>query len=179
MKRGFNRQAVRQRGFTLIELLTVVAIVAVLAVVAVPSFVKTIRSNSVTSKVNELLGALQGARTEAVTRNGKVTLCQMDADDDEACDAAGSLQDGWIVFADADGDAVIDTGEEILASSSNDASAFTFDLDGLISITFGAMGTANISAAKTLVVCRGDEYAGQISLDMTGRATASKLTACP
>lgn len=172
----------RQPGFTLIELMTVVALVVVLATVGVPSFTQAIRSNSVNSKVIELLGALQVARNEAVTRNAKVTFCKMKADDATVCDNAGSFQNGWIVWTDIDADAVIDTGE-ILSSSRNSDSQFTFTLKtgstAINSLTFGAMGTANVTATTLLTVCRGTDYAGQISLEISGRASTSKLTACP
>ena len=172
----------RQGGFTLIEMMVVVIIVALLLTVGVPSLMSTIRRNSVSSKLNELLGAMQIARSTAVTRNSRVSFCYMDAADSEACDAAGSLADGWIVFTDPDGDAAVDAGEEIVATSANVADEFEYaftDADGnaVTSLTFGAMGTASVIG--TLTVCRGDDYAGEIALGPTGRATTSKLDACP
>lgn len=170
----------RQQGFTVIELMTVIAIALILTMIAVPSFMDSMRRNAVTGRVNELLGALQIARSEAVTRNGTVTFCIMDADDEEVCDAGGSLADGWLVFSDVDGDAVMEPGlggDVILASSSDDESdQFTFD-PSAPAITFGAMGTPSV--AFTIDVCRSDEFAGKVQVELTGRASASKLNACP
>ena len=56
------------RGFTLLELMVTVAVVAILATVGVPSFRDLIQNNRVTTQTNELVTALNFARTEAVKR---------------------------------------------------------------------------------------------------------------
>lgn len=167
----------RQQGFTLIELMIVLIIVALLLTMGVPGMISTHNRNAVSSKLNELLGALQIARSEAVTRNSRVSFCFMDAADSSACDAAGSLQTGWIVFADPNGDAVIDLGEEIIATSDSPADDFDFATGAITAISYNAMGSANVTGSLT--VCRGADYAGLLTLDATGRASTSKLDACP
>ena len=166
-----------QLGFTLVELMIVVVIAAVLLSIAVPGFRNVILANSVTSKVNEIVGAMQVARNEAVTRNTRVTFCPMDADDAEDCDADGSLQDGWIVFNDLDDDETVDDDEEIFAASTGTAEEMSFDPTGLV-VDFRADGTAVEGGGVTLTVCRG-EFASQLALEATGRAAAKKLDACP
>ena len=52
-------------GFTLIELLIAIAILAVLLGVGVPSFQETIRTNRVASITNDVVAALQFARSAA------------------------------------------------------------------------------------------------------------------
>jgi type IV fimbrial biogenesis protein FimT len=177
MKRFAHRRLFAQQGFTVIELMTVLAIALILIMVGVPTMMDTIKRNSVSSKLNELLGAQQVARSEAVTRNGPVTFCIMDAADEEACDADGSLTDGWIVFSDPDGDAEIDADEVIIGSSSNPADQFQIDHNGNTSITYGAMGTT--TAEVVISVCRDAEFAGELRVETTGRAAARKLDTCP
>lgn len=63
------------RGLTLVELMVVLAVLVVVAALAAPSFVETIRSNRLTAQVNEMVGALQTARAEAIRRNAAVQYC--------------------------------------------------------------------------------------------------------
>lgn len=85
-------------GFSLVELVIVIAIVAVLAVIAFPSFSAVIRSNRVSTQSNDLLTAMNLARTEAVTRGARVSVCASASG--TACDAP-SWASGWIVFTDS------------------------------------------------------------------------------
>lgn len=62
-------------GFTLVELMVVLAVLAVLLGVAVPSFQNITNRNRLTAVTNEMVGALQLTRVEAVRRNGRVVFC--------------------------------------------------------------------------------------------------------
>jgi type IV fimbrial biogenesis protein FimT len=62
------------RGFTLIELLVLMAVLAVVAAVAIPSFSMLIESNQLTTTSNDLVGALNSARAEAVRLGEPVSL---------------------------------------------------------------------------------------------------------
>ncbi|AMJ55661.1 MULTISPECIES: GspH/FimT family pseudopilin [Stenotrophomonas] len=65
----------RVRGFSLVELMVTVAIAAILLAIATPSFRSIINSNRLTSQANELVGSLQQARSEAIKRNTRVSVC--------------------------------------------------------------------------------------------------------
>src|SRR5690606_23692908 len=94
----------RRRGFSVVELMVTVTIVAILAAVAVPSFVGMVNTNRLAAQSNELLSAIQYARTEAVRTNSRVTFCGVDSDtasSDADCD--DGEQPFWAVIGPAAG----------------------------------------------------------------------------
>lgn len=104
-----------QRGVTLIELMVAVTVMAILLGVGVPSFRSFIAANRLSSSSNELVGALALARSEAVRRGTRVTVCK--SADGAACTTAGGWQQGWLVFTDqtrATANATVDAGEAVI-----------------------------------------------------------------
>jgi len=83
------------RGFTLIELMVTLTVMAIILAIAAPSFSALLASNRLTTQTNELVGALNLARSEAVRRSQPVTLRSDDND---------NYAKGWKVFADANAD---------------------------------------------------------------------------
>jgi type IV fimbrial biogenesis protein FimT len=67
------------RGFTLVELLVTMAVAVILIMIAVPSFKSMILSNKLTTTANDVVGAINIARMEAIKRNASVQLCSNDA----------------------------------------------------------------------------------------------------
>ncbi|MFC5526423.1 Tfp pilus assembly protein FimT/FimU [Rhodanobacter ginsengisoli] len=65
----------RIRGFTLVELMITVTIAVVLIMIAVPSFKTIILSSKLTTTANDVVGAINLARAEAVKHNGNVQFC--------------------------------------------------------------------------------------------------------
>ena len=89
----------RDYGFTLVELMVTLVIAAILLTAGVPSFTTLIKNNRLTTSTNELVGALTLARSEAVKRGLRVTVCK--SADQASCDTSGTgWQQGWIVFTD-------------------------------------------------------------------------------
>lgn len=89
---GFRPPMNKQSGFTLIELMVVISILAILLGIGVPSFRATIEGNRITTVANDLVGALQFARSEAVKRGTNVTLCS--SSDQATC--SGGWVNGWV-----------------------------------------------------------------------------------
>ena len=81
-------------GFTLIELLITITIAAIVLGIAIPSFSSIIASNRLTTSANELVTALNLARSEAVKRGQDVVVGK----------TVINWEDGWQVFVDIDRD---------------------------------------------------------------------------
>jgi prepilin-type N-terminal cleavage/methylation domain-containing protein len=106
-----NMKGTRQAGFTILELMFTVAIAAVLLAIGVPNFRDFIRNSRMSAQANDLLSGVNLARSEAVKRRTSVTLCAGTPAD---CDATGNFRDGWVVFADENGNGEIDGGDAVL-----------------------------------------------------------------
>jgi len=74
-------------GFTLVELIITVFVASILFTVAVPSFQDTIRQNRLTTQANELITALNLARSEAIRRSQNVTVTPK----------VGGWNFGWVI----------------------------------------------------------------------------------
>lgn len=61
------------KGFTLLELMVVIAIVAIMISIATPSFRAQIEASRLRADTDNIVTALQLARSEAVTRRADVT----------------------------------------------------------------------------------------------------------
>lgn len=93
---------IANNGFTLIELMVTLSIVAIMASIAVPSYQSFIAQTRLTTQTNELVTALNTARSEAVKRGVRVTVCKS-ADPTAAtpaCATSGGWEQGWVAFVD-------------------------------------------------------------------------------
>jgi len=96
-------------GFTLIETLVVVALLAVIAVMSAPSLVAWHVRDQVDARASALLSTLSYARSEAVRRGARVTVCRVDAArrclaSGQACRAGvADWSCGWAVMVDRSG----------------------------------------------------------------------------
>jgi len=79
------------QGFTLIELLVVIAIIGITLAVAIPSFQAMIASNRLTTTTNNLVSALQLAKSEAIKSNRLVIV---------STGTSSNWASGWFIFAD-------------------------------------------------------------------------------
>ena len=82
------------------ELLVTIVVVTILLAAGVPAFKDFVKSNRVTAQANDLVSAIQLARSEALKRGSYMILC---ASDDQAnCTGKDTWTNGWIIFSDMD-----------------------------------------------------------------------------
>lgn len=91
----------KNHGFTLLELIITIALAAILLGLAVPSMHTFIQNNRITGQTNELVAALNLARSESVKRGRPAWLCASTNPDDESptCSGGNDWDDGWLVMA--------------------------------------------------------------------------------
>ena len=167
----------RNHGFTLAELLVTLAVFSILVTVGVPSFNRTLLNNRQVSSLNILVGSMQLARSEAIVRNRRVTVCG--SSDGQTC--GNSWSGGWVVFVDSDADGQVN-GAEVVLRSVNDITRLGITPGGIANSFLyrpnGRMMTNNNIRSNTgqFTVCdsRGAEHARTILVDSSGRPRASK-----
>lgn len=81
------------KGFTLTEMMVTVAIMAIVATIAAPSFVSMIRNNRIATAANDVLSAMQLARSEAIKQRRPITVCA----GSDACTDSTDWSGGWLV----------------------------------------------------------------------------------
>ncbi|MFK5914760.1 MAG: GspH/FimT family pseudopilin [Woeseiaceae bacterium] len=91
-------------GFTLIELIVTLAVVSVLLLTGIPMLNQMTTNNRLVTQINSIAGSLSLARSESIKRGSSITLCG--STDGATCDTS-NWEAGWIVFADADNNAVL------------------------------------------------------------------------
>ena len=148
-------------GFTIVEVLFVVVILMIGAAIGVPSFTNLMRSNNVTASVNDVVTAIQLARSEASKRGIAVTLCPSGNIDaaEPACDPNGDWEDGYIAFVDANANGTREAGpdEVMLHAQSALPSRIFVRASAAVAggLTYGGDGfpVALANALATMVFC--------------------------
>ena len=91
-------------GFTLIELIVTLAVVSILLLTGIPMLNQMTTNNRLVTQINSIAGSLAVARSESIKRGSSITLCG--STDGATCNSS-SWESGWIVFSDADNNAVL------------------------------------------------------------------------
>lgn len=94
MKNRTRTTHARSRGFTLIEMMVVVTIVALIAAIGLPALGGFIANNRLVTQTNDVLAAIQTARSEATRLNTAVSFCRAGSANATAC-AGGAAGDNW------------------------------------------------------------------------------------
>lgn len=162
----------RQAGFTLTELMVVIAIVAILAALAVPSFQQSIRSNRVATATNEMLASLSLARSEAIRNKAGGGVCP--SANGTAC--GGDWSDGWLVWADTNGNGTLDAGETVLRYR-HGTSELTVTSDDT-TVAFDPRGRRRGNSDQAFVLrpteCGGQPLQRTVAVNASGQVTTTR-----
>jgi type IV fimbrial biogenesis protein FimT len=106
----------RGRGFTLVELLVALSIGLILLTIAIPGYAYLLNASRLTAVTNDLVSAIHLARSEAINRGMRVTVCKTSSpmSTQPLCDSAADWPNGWLVFVDDGTRGVIDSGDTLL-----------------------------------------------------------------
>lgn len=166
------------RGFTLMELMTALAVAGVALGLGVPQLRGFLNRAAIVASSNDLLGDLSLARSEAVTRGARVTVCT--STNGTSC-TGSTWSYGRLVFSDAGVVGTIDGADFLIkASSAPDRSVSGTAGGGLPAgglISYAGTGTASV--AGTITVCKTGQQRRTVTLTATGSARTSVGTVCP
>ena len=170
----------KQVGLTMIELVMTLLIAAVLVGLAAPSFINTIEENNLTAAANDMLAALNLARSTAITQREDVRICK--STNGTSCDNTLNWEQGWLVFIDKDPPGA----DEVIRVFSALPEGYTLRQGGNFNdwVEFKPSGAARGSSgnSETFRLCRGTGTANSRSVVVTASGSAridGAAAACP
>lgn len=153
-------------------------ILAVLLALAVPSFRQFTQNNAVTAAHNDLITAIQLAKSEALRRNRPVSICA--SIDGEECATDTDWDSGWIAFIDRGVAGELDHADDVVLQRwqpQNTSLNFVSDENSNF-VQFQPTGMANAQANLNVsyVGCSG-ERRRHITVLISG-SVSTRLEAC-
>ena len=179
-------QAVSRRphpsaGWTLIELMVVLVVMALLLGVGVPAFARLIEEQRVIIASTDLHGAMFLARSQAIHRNRRVTICT--SSDGVQCHPALGWHGGWMVFEDVNANAVADFGETVVLVRQSAAASVHITGNAPVRdyVSYTPIGAARMKSGAlqmgTITLCAG-ESGRQIVINAAGRPRVVRQHQC-
>jgi type IV fimbrial biogenesis protein FimT len=187
-----------EAGFTLVELITVMVVAGILLAIAIPNFKDVLRNHRLATTANEIVTTLTLARSEAIKRGQRVTVCRsnnsVQADVPgtpvpSCVTTAGGWETGWISFVDSNANGVRNAGELLLKVHEPLQGDFTLRTGGNFTnaISYLSNGTSRGGGgglgSDTFRLCdsRGVSFAYGVAVISTGRAKSEKgaVASCP
>jgi len=171
----------KRRGFTLVEMLVVLAVGSILLAIAIPSYAFLVNTSRLAAVTNDLVTALHLARSEAIKRGVRVTVCKtsdaMAAS--PACSTTANWHDGWLVFVDGGTSGEIDGDDTLIRvreQVSGGAVITSINYSRYISYLpgGGSQGSSGL-ANGSLKICRGS-IQRNIIVNRTGRPRLDNST---
>ncbi len=171
------------RGFTLLEALVVLALLAVLLSLAAPSLQGLRQKHHMQSQAEQLQASLLLARTEALRRQRRVTLCvrASSAHAVDECATAGTWAQGWMVFVDGNDSGRREASETVLQLQEALPGFLTLQGNATVDryISYGPQGrsqsTTGAFQAGTLTLCgAGQAHVWRVVINAVGKPRLEK-----
>jgi len=166
----------RVAGITALELLLVLAIATLLAGVGIPGLQEFTLRKRMDAGVTRLHTDLNFARRQAIVRTLQVVACP--GNEQAGCLDIAQWEDGWLVYADHNGDRLRQSSEPILRTGNALELLSVRSAETRRSIRFSPAGAAPASNAS-IVFCdrRGLDGGRKLVISNTGRMRRAELDA--
>jgi type IV fimbrial biogenesis protein FimT len=167
-----------ESGVTLIEMMVTLTLTAILMALAIPGLTDFVLNARRDSHVFDIVAGLNLARSEAIKRNSRVTLCPSAGG--QQCNSDTHWETGWIVFHDPNSNGTVDSDETILRVQQPKGGEGTVR-GSRNRLTYQSYGFST-GFTDTLRICdqRGVASARSVVLSNMGRARiASGANSCP
>lgn len=160
-------QLQHQCGFTMIELLVTLSLASILLSVAVPSYSTFVQDNLLVVQSNNFASSIALAKSEAIRRSSQTTICP--STNGTSCTGGTVWSNGWLVFADANGNGVVDAGDQVLHVNAALSGGNTLR-SARTRVTFAANGFSS-GFNDTFLLCdgRGATHSKSLVLNNQGR----------
>lgn len=159
-----------------------IAIAVILLMLAVPSFQQLINNNRITTQTNNLISDLAMARSEAIKRGVRLTVCKTNSTTN--CVSGAAWSEGRLVFIDGSTAGTVDGTDIILRYSEALTGGLTLAPQVAFTspyVQYTATGTATpATGTGTLRLCKSGYKGRDIAISTTGRVTSQETaSACP
>ncbi len=169
----------KNSGYTLLEILVTVAIVSIVMAIGVPSMSAFIQNDRLTTQINQLVGHLAYARSEAVTRSQQVGVCV--SNNTTSCTNGNNWEEGWIIYVDTSANGVFDVGEPVLRAQQALEGGNTMKPQTIgTQVVYDYRGFAAAGSAGSFSLCdsRGSAHGKAIAISNTGRVRKENTVTC-
>jgi type IV fimbrial biogenesis protein FimT len=175
-------------GFTLVELMVTVAIVAILMAIGAPQLQSFLQKQRVAADVNSLTAAVQLARSEALKRNGRVSMCALTSGDFTVATAAQcsagatSWANGWLIYIDYSNGAGFNSATDTVIKVERNTRSPVITgtgLGGLLSFQSNGLAVSNPGSFVITPVDVNDPLCVKLNVNRQGRVTKDSTCKAP
>lgn len=163
-------------GFSLIELMMTVFIAGILLAVGIPALRSTIADSRLASQTNEMIAAINLARSQAITLNQPVTFCRANSEAATTCTTTAGNWTFWLVRTQSG--TVVRRGARLATSltisSTLTSNSLVFGSDGL-----GRTNNVLVTGGPHITVCSSHSTTDnrrQVTLGAGSRISTAKAS---